>query len=262
MSPMSEEYWFKQLKINGTGYPDRVDDVKRILINARGYVFEKPVNEHVIVLFSGGMDSTALIDFVLKQWKCKVILLYIRRDARNEVYEEGAVDFFSDYYAKRYPGQVVETIKLPIQIPSRVNREHLDKNRQHVMGLPMRNAIMWANAVTQAVYLCEKYNTTIRTVLVGSVGDDSDSPESGYLSVLSMSLHACICLGTWNFQVNAPLMDNSFKVGGIFKRDLVGYCKREGIPIEKTRSCFLETRDPCGECLSCKKRAAAFKEAT
>ncbi|NMC05190.1 MAG: hypothetical protein GYA24_08265 [Candidatus Lokiarchaeota archaeon] len=261
MSPSSEEYWFKQLKSNGAGYADRIDEIKRILVNARGYVFEKPIGEHVIILLSGGMDSTALVDLVASEWKAKIILLYFRRDARNQLHEEAAVDFFFEFYKQRYPDLIVELVKIDATIPVRVNRQYMDKNRQHVMGLPMRNATMWAMAVTQSVYLSEKHGTTIRTILAGSVNEDRDSPESGYLSVLSMSLHACICLGVWNVQVNAPLMDNSLVVGGYSKRDLVMHCKRRGIPIERTWSCFDGTPEPCGTCLACKNRDAAFKEA-
>ncbi len=255
---MGEEYWFRMLKANGKGYYDRIDVIKKLLIDTRGYVFEKPENEHVIVLFSGGMDSTTLIDLVVKFWKCKVILLYFRRDSRNQEYEEKAVDFFHEFYRKRYPESILELIKLNIQIPSRVNKEFMDKTRRKIMGLPMRNATMWANAFTQAVYLGGKYKTTIRTVLCGTVGEDRDSPESGYLSVLSGCLHACICLGSWNLQLNSPLMDNSLKVGGMYKRDLVEYCKQYNIPLELSRSCFEDTKEPCGECLACKNRIAAF----
>nr|MDO8115425.1 7-cyano-7-deazaguanine synthase [Candidatus Sigynarchaeota archaeon] len=256
---MGEEYWFRQLKANGKGYLDRIDTIKKILIDTRGYVFEKPENEPVIILFSGGMDSTTLIDLVIKQWQSKVILLYFRRDSRNQTYEEQAVDFFHEFYKKRYPNNILELLKLDIQIPSRVNKEYMDNARKKVMGLPMRNATMWANAFTQAIYMSGKYTSTIRTVLCGSVAEDSSSPESGYLSVISGCLHACICLGVWNLQLNAPLMDNSLKVGGMTKKDLVEYCKAQGIPLEKSRSCFGDTKEPCGECLACKYREAAFK---
>lgn len=259
MSPTTEETWIKQLKANGAVYRERVDEIKQVLIKARGYVFEKPIDEHVIILLSGGLDSTALVDLVASQWKAKIILVYFRREARNQVYEEAAVDFFHRFYKERYSELVVELLKIDAPVPAKVNRQFMDKTRQHVMGLPMRNATMWAMAVTQSVYLSEKYKTAVRTILTGSVNEDSDSPESGYLSVLSMSLHACICLGVWNVQVNAPLMDNSLRPGGYFKRDLVRHCKSHAIPIERTRSCFEASAEPCGKCLACKNREAAFK---
>ncbi len=256
---MDENFWFRMLDLNGgRAYKERIGAVSRILLDTRGYVFEIPREETVIVLFSGGMDSTTLIDLVAHKWKCKMVLLFFRRDAKNGEWEEKSVDFFHNFYKTRYPDQILELLKLDIQIPTRVNKEYMDKNRKRIMGLPMRNATMWNVAATQAVYLSGKYGTTVRTILTGSVGEDRDSPESGYLSVLSQNLHACICLGVWNYQYGAPLMDGSFKPGGMFKKDLVDYCKANAIPIEKTRSCFGDSETPCGHCLACEYRMAAF----
>nr|MDO8079226.1 7-cyano-7-deazaguanine synthase [Candidatus Freyarchaeota archaeon] len=261
MSDSSEDYWFKMLKLNAVGYDQRINQIKQILNEKRGYVFEKPLGEYVIILFSGGMDSTTLTDMVIKEWNSKVILLYFRRDSRNQKWEEKAVDYFHEFYKSRYPQNIVKLVKLEIQIPSRVNKQYLDETRKKIMGLPMRNATMWCNAVTQAVYLSGKYEETIRTILVGSVNEDTHSPESGHLSVLSQSLHTCICLGIWNYQFNAPLMDDSFRPRGFSKSDLVRYARENGIPIEKSRSCFEATEEPCGKCLACQNRIAAFEAA-
>ncbi|MEM2146182.1 MAG: 7-cyano-7-deazaguanine synthase [Candidatus Jordarchaeaceae archaeon] len=262
MGASDEEYWFKMLKLNALGYDWRINQIKQILVEKRGYVFEKPLGEYVIILFSGGMDSTTLIDMVIKKWNSKVIPVYFRRGSRNQKWEEKAVDYFYEFYKERYPQNIVELVKLEIQIPSKVNKQYLDETRKKIMGLPMRNATMWCNAVTQAVYLSGKYKETLRTILVGSVNEDTNSPESGYLSVLSQSLHTCICLGIWNFQFNAPLMDDSFRPGGFSKSDLVVYARENDIPLEKTRSCFEDTEEPCGKCLACQNRKAAFQAAS
>ncbi|MEM3564325.1 MAG: 7-cyano-7-deazaguanine synthase [Candidatus Jordarchaeaceae archaeon] len=259
MSGSGEDYWFKMLKLNALDYDKRINQISQILREKRGYVFEKPLGEYVIILFSGGMDSTSLIDMVIKKWDCKVILLYFRRGSRNQKWEEKAVEYFYEFYKERSPQNIVELVKLEIQIPSKVNKQYLDETRKKVMGLPMRNATMWCNAVTQAVYLSGKYNEEVRTVLVGSVKEDTNSPESGYLSILSQNLHTCICLGIWNFQFGAPLMDDSFRPGGFSKADLVRYAKENAIPLEKTRSCFEDTEEPCGKCLACQNRIAAFQ---
>ncbi|NHI92419.1 MAG: hypothetical protein EAX96_07935 [Candidatus Lokiarchaeota archaeon] len=255
-----ENYWRRLLNYHGRNYQVNIEKIKQILIDNRGYVFEKPFNEIIIVLFSGGMDSTILIDLVIKKWNCKVILLHFLRDANNEEWENKAVDYFHEFYKDRYPENVLELIKLKIQIPSRINKEHLDRTRQKILGLPMRNSTMWNNSITQAIYLSGKYNATIRTVLAGSVKDDQDNPESGPLSLLSQTLHSCFCTATWNLQVHAPLMDNSFQIGGFHKVDLIRYAIKETIPIEKTRSCFGNEESPCNDCLACINRNNAFQE--
>jgi len=251
-----ESPWWRLLSLYGKNYAQNKESLQEFLKVNRGYISEIPHGETVIVLFSGGMDSTILIDRLITAWDCKVILLFYKRDAKNEIWEEQAVDFFYDFYKKRYPTHILELIKLAVQIPIRLNKEHLDRERQKVMGLPLRNATFWMNAFSQAVYLSGKYQTTIRTVIVGSIGEDEGSPESGSLALLAGTINVCICMGLWYYQLIGPFLDGLF--GKIWaKEDLFVYAEKYQIPIEKTRSCFEETSEPCGKCLACNNRMNA-----
>jgi len=256
---VNEEYWQRMLNLYGKNYKRNISILLDFLKLNRGYVFEDPIDEMIIILCSGGMDSTILIDLVIKNWNSKVIIIYFKRDAKNEKWEEKAVDYFYDFYKRRYPSKVIELLKLKVQIPLRINKGYFDRNRQKILGLPMRNSTMWNNAVTQAVFLSGKYKTTIRTILVGSVKDDRDNPESGPLSLLSQTINTCICTAIWNWQIHSPFLDDSFKQGGFSKLDLIRYAVDNKIPIEKTRSCFGAAEDPCGKCLACENRIKAFK---
>jgi 7-cyano-7-deazaguanine synthase len=256
---LDEQYWQKLLDFHGKYYQRNMQLLKDFLILNRGYVFEAPREETVILLFSGGMDSTTMIDLAIRQWDSKVILLHFKRNSRNQEWEEAAVDHFYEFYVKRYPENILELIKLEVEIPLRVNKQYLDQDRKKVLGLPMRNATMWNNTITQAVYLTGKYQTTIRTILVGSVNDDLDNPESGPLSLLSQTVSACICTATWQWQIHSPLVDDSFQKGGLSKVDLVSHAREKGIPLEKTRSCFDKSEEPCSECLACENRMKAFQ---
>jgi len=257
---LNEEYWQKMLNLYGKYYKRNVEFLQNFLKLNRGYIFERALDETIIILCSGGMDSTILIDLVIKNWNSNVIIIYFKRGSKNEKWEEKSVDYFYKFYEKKYPENMVELLKLPVQIPLRINKEYLDRNRQKILGLPMRNSTMWNNAVTQAVYLSGKFKTTIRTILVGSVIDDRDNPESGPLSLLSQTINTCICTAIWNWQIHSPLLDDTIKKGGFSKLDLIKYARKNGIPIEKTRSCFGKTENPCGKCLACENRINAFKD--
>lgn len=248
------------LNLYGKSYNKNMELLQDFLKLNRGYIFEKPLDEMVIILCSGGMDSTILIDLVIKNWNSKVIIIYFERDSKNEKWEDEAVDYFYEFYQKRYPKNIVGLLKLKVQIPLRINKEYLDRTRQKILGLPMRNSTMWNNAIAQAVYLSGKYKTTIRTILVGSVKDDRDNPESGPLALLSQTVNTCICTAIWNWQIHSPLLDDSFKKGGFTKLDLIKYARDNGIQIEKTRSCFEKTEIPCGTCLACENRIKAFTD--
>ena len=256
---MSEEYWRRLLEQNGKMYRQNVNSIKSILNENRGFAAEIPTNEHVLLLFSGGMDSTILVDLIVRKWNCKIIFLYFRRNARNQIFEEESVDFFFDFYKKRFPDNVLELQKLEIEIPSRVNKEYLDRDRQNIMGLPLRNSTMWDNSFAQAVFLSGKHKTTIRTIVVGSVKEDETSPESGILSILAYNLHICISMGVWYYQLLAPFIDGTMEQK-FSKIDLLQYAKQFQIPIEKTRSCFGDNKKPCDSCLACQNRNNAYKE--
>jgi 7-cyano-7-deazaguanine synthase in queuosine biosynthesis len=251
-----EYYWKRQYELNGAKYEQNVNTIAAALMDNRGYIFEDPVGETVIVMCSGGMDSITLVDVAIRRWKCNVIMLYFRRDAKNQKWEEQAVDFFYEFYKERHPENMLELVKLDIQIPSRVNKEHFDRVRQKIMGLPLRNATMWCNAFAQAVYLSGKYKTTIRTILVGSVMEDGDNPESGILSILAQTLLACIGMGLWYYQIRAPFIEGK----GWNKEDLIKHCRIHGIPIKKSRSCFGYDEEPCHECTACVNRDRAFEK--
>ncbi|MHA1478640.1 MAG: hypothetical protein ACTSPU_10615, partial [Promethearchaeota archaeon] len=100
---MNEEYWQRLLAQNSKLYGQNVNSIEAILVENRGYLRDIPQDEHVILIFSGGMDSTILIDVIIRKWNCKVILLYYKRKSKNQKWEEKAIDFFFDFYQKRFP---------------------------------------------------------------------------------------------------------------------------------------------------------------
>lgn len=256
---MNEEYWRNLLVQNSKLYGKNVNSIEAIIVENRGYIREIPRDEYVILIFSGGMDSTILIDIIIRQWNCKVVLLFYKRKSKNQKWEEQSVDYFFNFYQKKFPQNLIELLKIEIEIPLRFNKEYLDRTRQKVMMLPLRNAIMWENAFTQAVYLSGKYKTTIRTIIAGSVKEDISSPESGILSILSQNVHTCISMGLWYYQLLAPFIDGSLeKVYS--KIDLLQYAKKHNIPIERTRSCFGANEAPCNKCLACNNRNNAYAQ--
>jgi 7-cyano-7-deazaguanine synthase in queuosine biosynthesis len=252
-----QKYWRDMLNRNGKNYLQNIYAIEEILTTNRGYVRDIPRDEIVIVLLSGGVDSVALIDILIGEWNCRVIPIYFQRNAKNQHWEELAFDYFYSFYLKKYPNNMLESLKLPIEIPTRINKQFLDRNRQKILGLPLRNSIMWNNAFTQAVYLSGKYKDTIRTVVVGSVLEDDASPESGLLGILSSTLNTCVCTGVWYYQILAPFLDGC--LGKKWnKLDLLEYAHTNDIPIGKSRSCFGSEKEACGTCLACENRDKAI----
>jgi len=250
---MDENAWRQLLLQNGMNSFKNIQTFKEILINNRGYVIEKPSDELVLILFSGGMNSTVLIDRVIQTWNCKVILLYLKRGSDAQLWEEQAVDYLYEFYKMKFPQNILDCIKLDVPIPTPVNQEYLDRNRQKIFGSPLLNTTMWNYAFMQAVYLSGKYRTTIRSILIGSTLEDELNPELGSAAILASTINVCICMGLWYYQILAPWLDGSFGKPQT-KAALLDYAYQYAIPLEKTRSCTENSEKPCGKCLACMNR--------
>ena len=134
------------------------------------------------------------------------------------------------------------------------------KERMKAIGHPLRNSTLQNYAVMYATYVNAKYNENIRTILTGSVGDDTTCPELSILSLRSQNLNVCINLGDWNWQITSPLIDPELTDRIIFKKDLILWAKEKKIPLNKTRTCVSDTEIADGTCSECKRRLKVFRE--
>jgi 7-cyano-7-deazaguanine synthase in queuosine biosynthesis len=252
-----ESTWDRISAQNERNYDKNCAIIQGCLKNNRGFVIESPEEELVMILYSGGLNSTVLIEWVLQNWNCKLILLYIRRDTKNQQWEEQAVDYFYQFYKERYPSRIIDCMKINVQIPLQMNKEYLDRSREKVLGIPFCNVSMWNTALVQMIYLSGKYRTTIRTLLIGNGSEDERRLDVGSLSLLSTCMNVCITTGVWIYQILAPFMDDSFQIT-MNKSAIVKYGLLNEIPLEKTRSCATNEENPCNDCDACNKRNEAF----
>jgi len=232
-----------------------------ILLRERGYVTRIPKNEDVIVLYSGGLDSTIMLDMIIKEWNVRVHPLYIRRRARAEKHEEKAVDYFYSYFKKKYSGHLGELTKIDYEVPPKKFKKYFPKELAATQGHPLRNSTLQNLGVMYAASLNGKYGLNIKTVLSGSVGEDSTEPELGLLSLRSQTLNTCIQLADWEWQITSPLTDLAIRDKPVYKTELIKYAIANHIPVDKTRSCFSSSQYADGTCFACKKRLKAFEDA-
>ncbi|MFQ6010284.1 MAG: 7-cyano-7-deazaguanine synthase [Candidatus Aenigmatarchaeota archaeon] len=254
---MTEEDILKRVEIGQKNYEENMKAIEEILIKERGYVFDKPLKEDVVVLLSGGLDSAVMVDMIIKEWDSRVHPLYFRRGARAEPYEESAFDYFVGFYKERYPDNIVEPKKMEYSVPPKDLKRNIPEERLKSVGLPMRNSTMQNLAVMYAVTLED-----VRTVLTGSVGEDQLTPEAlpelGLLSLRAQTLNTCINMGEWYWQITSPLVETTLEGRPIYKISLIEYAVENDIPLEKTRSCFSEYEVADGTCPACERRLKAF----
>jgi 7-cyano-7-deazaguanine synthase len=220
-----------------------------VLMQERGYVTRIPKGEDVVVLYSGGLDSTIMIDMLIKEWDVKVHPLYVRRGARAEKQEEKAVDYYYDYYKQKYPSNIGELAKINYQVPPEEFKKDFPPELAQTQGHPLRNSTLQNLAVMYCVSID------------GSIGEDGTEPELGLLSLRSQTLNTCIQMGDWEWQVISPFTDTSIRDKPLYKVDLIKYADENNIPLDKARTCFSADEEADGTCFACQKRLNAFKEA-
>ncbi|MFA5026735.1 MAG: 7-cyano-7-deazaguanine synthase, partial [Candidatus Methylomirabilota bacterium] len=229
-------------------YCKNMETIENILLNERGYVSRAPKNEGVVVLYSGGLDSSILINKIIEDWNVSVYPLFFRRGARAQKYEENAFDFFVDFYRKRFPKNMKQAFKIDCGIPPADIKNSLPKELAQTQGHPMRNSTMQNMAAMYAVSL----KRNVKTIFTGSVAEDNTEPELGMLSLRAQTLNTCVNLGDWEWQITSPLTDNHLKKIIYGKEDLINYAADKNIPLGKTRTCFSQYEIADGSCFACR----------
>lgn len=248
----------RKVKKAQRNYKENIETIENMLKSERGYVSKVPKNEPVVVLMSGGLDSSVMIDKIIEDWNVKVYPLFFRRGARAERPEEQAFDSFVNFYKRRFPENFKETKKLKYEIPPSELKENFPKALALTVGHPLRNSTMQNLAVMYAVSLNGKSGLNIKTIFFGSVAEDNTEPEQGLLSLRAQTLNACIQTADWGWQITSPLTDPFLTENPVYKADLIEYAMQKFIPLEKTRTCFSPYRTADGTCFACQKRLKAF----
>jgi 7-cyano-7-deazaguanine synthase len=174
--------------------------------------------QNVLVLLSGGMDSSACIEFYLRQ-KFKVEGLFINYGQISAKKELTA----SKKIAKHY--------KILL---NKVESKNLSRfSSGEIIG---RNAFL----LTTALLNFKKKNGII---CIG-IHDGTSYPDCSKKFIKDMQEIFDI-YKNGAIQIGVPFLD--------FKKIEIGaYCKNHKVPINYTYSCELGNKQPCGKCLSCK----------
>ncbi|MBN1168551.1 7-cyano-7-deazaguanine synthase [Candidatus Woesebacteria bacterium] len=225
----------------------------------RGYITRVPKEESVVMAMSGGLDSSVTVDIVIPEWNVTIYPLFVRRSARATKYEEEAARYFVDFYDQRYPGKIKPLEVVETEVPPLQFKKYPEVDRLQRLGHPHRNSMLQALCVQYGQKLRATKAPDLSTVLTSTVEDDS-FPHSSLLALRTMTLLTCEDTGDWNWQVISPLIDTEFKGRPIYKKDLIKHAVKNGIPLEKTRTC-IEGGEPDGTCAECACRLRAFKKA-
>lgn len=210
--------------------------------------------EKIIVLLSGGLDSTTLL-WLSKEMFYEVYAISFDYGQKHRI----ELDFAKELaeiagVRKHFVAQIPHLKDLggnaltdsSIEVPSE------DYTGQPpVTTVPMRNLLFLTIAASYAdVYEIENIGIGIHSL---------DSPYPDCRAEFASAAEAAINASS----VMVANKKNRIKIFtpflGMTKRDIVKLGKKLGVPFEKTYSCYRGVYPPCGECATCRQREEALK---
>lgn len=203
------------------------------------------LGDKVVVLWSGGIDSTGLIFVLLKKYNVKVFPIFVRHGQKNELYEEKSVWSYTKSFEKEFPNKFHQPFMVTTDIPAKEFKK-LDFKKYFFL----RNSDLINNAVRYAIY------RDIKTILISTTIHDLLDGQKEYLKQKELEINK----GTEeNIALFSPFHEGWFPY--CTKESLIEFCREQNFDLSKTRSCYLSTENPCEKCDACKRRMEAFASA-
>jgi len=258
----------KKIKSNQVNDLFTIKSIEQLIIKKRGTVFQMPKKgEAIIALMSGGLDTTTVIGMLLECYKLNVYPLFINRNLPHKSRIVESVNFFSNYFSKKYPHQYNQPFEMSLSLPPLEIKKVLLRKENDIQegklrkGVALQPAFYAQYAVYYAKYLQETQGIKIRTVVGAWL--PSNSEWYGYESITSLRsimLNICCVDNDYAWQFTSLPMEKD--LGFYFdKETLVKIGTEIHLPLEKTWTCFQGNRTHCGNCPPCGTRSDAFLKA-
>ena len=238
-----------------------IESVDKIIAE-RGSEIGKLRNKNAVVLLTGGIDSSVLTDMYLS-WSMsgKIYPIYIKRGAKAEKFQLGSVKKVVKYFAQKYPNRIEKLVTVEAQIPPKVFKNKMNKNKVIFGGYRVRNAVLINYAVMYALMLNDN-KVNVHNILIGKVASDFFT-GSRKEDLKVIMLQVCLNTEDWFWNITSLAFEPEFfKAFGfnkdVSKTDLIKYAFRQNFPIGLTRTCTANFPKPCGLCEECKERLSIF----
>lgn len=245
-----------------------INNIEKILIHKRGYVFTMPPKgSPVIALMSGGLDTTIVINMLLRDYNLEVYPLFINRKLPHEKKVKQSIRFFSQYFRARYSRRFHEIFEMRLSSPPEevkrilLQRENDVVKGQNRKGIPLQPSLYAHYGVYYAKYLEEMGSGKIRTIVGGWLPSNSEwYGYESFQSLRSIMFNLCCVDGDFSWQFTSLPMER--ELGYYFDKDtLVKMGNSARLPLEKTWTCYKGESIHCGTCPPCETRMRAFAAA-
>lgn len=259
---------------------------EKFLIKERGYVFKEPKKgSNVILLFSGGIDSTVAWATLIEVYGYKVYPVIIDRGTNLRSKRElAAARSIEKFFQKKYPKLYVKPFHLSVntvakEVSDTLKLENLSSDeilnnydKRNWMVRDDSNVvvsrtngvspyIMTFYGVVYSDYLKFIKGIDIKNIFVGVNFSDGASVSSQSFTSLRSTLLS-ICTATDNYDWNFSSVFLEKETGVMFeKTDVIELGLKLGLPLEKTWSCYHDKLFQCGDsCATCVHRRDSFSK--
>ena len=240
-----------------------IQNIEKQLLKKRGYIFKMPKpGTPVILMFSGGLDSSTICDILLRKYGLQVYPLHLRRGQIRMPIEEKAVADISTYFFEHFPNlyhspKIINAFIPPLEFRFEVTGHaevRANKKNKQWLGVPMYTSMAAEYAVNYAIHLEKSKGVKVRNIFFGILSKDGILMKYETLTFLrSMTNHICQLMGDYSWQVSSIPIEK--ELGFYFdKEPLMLWCQKYQVPIHKSFSCLDPHYFHCGKCFYCQRR--------
>ncbi len=254
-----------------------IQAIEKFFIKKRGYIFKMPPKKNpVILLFSGGLDSTITWALLMEIYQLVVYpLVRISPESGNELKRtKKVVRDLSPFLKKKYPklfrepfyfqkGFSVSEIKKEYTKNLKKNKKELLKfitSEDHFMTeIPdfMTNFISPALQYKNLLRIEKKED--INTIFFGLISSDGEAAKAQTLTSLkSIMFNACNTTQNYKLQISSLAIEKEL---GYFlsAKEFIRAANKINLPLEYTWSCLKKgSQHHCGKCFGCGNRQFRF----
>lgn len=241
---------------------------KKLIKNIDNWIINKTQKKIVdpnnikkaIVLFSGGLDSTVLIYFLVKVLNIEIYPCYVADQPRSKKEIKRAKDILREL--RKTNSHLVNKLyvfkNFSVGSWAYKNKE-LDKNNRELVNMIIDFRHQYAFMYSQI--LKQTKNIDIKTIICGITKDDSIYNPAQTLTAIRLQQQKLMFLSSnKNWIFFSPFAEEGFKQLST-KKDLITLGNKLGVPLFKTWSCFKSGPFHCGKCGNCYIRKQSFIQA-
>jgi len=241
--------------------------IEDLFIKKRGYIVKMPKpGNSVVACLSGGQDSVANIGILLKDFKLNVYPFFINRGQSNYKYEKKAVNYFNNFYKKKFPSIYHDYKEIKINTPGleyknllretqkNANKTFLERN----IAYPARGSVIFLTGMEYG-YSLKCKGIKIKTLFASNMSSDP-AFHCSQTWIRIMNLLFCQTLNDWSWQFISIPIEKEFK--NCYDKDVfIKWAYENDIPLHKARTCMKSFNLECGTCFACQCRRNGYARA-